>query len=79
MATVYTQDDLKGRVKSPGWALVTGKKDQSISDTLEKILRITHHRHKSGQAPGLVREIETNIELDMIQIEQLWQYLGLPV
>jgi hypothetical protein len=79
MANLYTHDDLTGRVKSPGWALVTGKKDATITGTLEKILKITHDRHKSGQAPGLIEEIETAIELDMIQIEKLWGYLGLPV
>ncbi len=78
MATIYTQDDLKGRMKSPGWALITGQKEQSISGTLAELLGITHDRHKRGHAPGLIREIETAIELDMIQIEQLWRYLGLP-
>ena len=79
MANIYTHDDLKGRMKSPGWALVTGQRDQSFSGTLEKILGITHRRHRGGQAPGLIQEIETTIELDMIQIEELWQYLGLPL
>jgi hypothetical protein len=78
MTTIYTQDDLKGRMTSPGWALITGQKEQSVSGTLAELLGITHDRHKSGRAPGLIREIETAIELDMIQIEQLWRYLGLP-
>jgi len=77
MATIYTHDDLKGRLKAPGWALVTGK-DTPISGTLGKILGVSHERHKSGQATGSIREIETAIELDMIQIEKLWRYLGLP-
>jgi hypothetical protein len=51
----------------------------SISGTLEQILAITHDRKQSGQAPGSIAEIETGIELDMIQIEKLWHYLGLPV
>ena len=79
MANKYTHDDLTDRVKSPGWAIVTGKTNMSISGTLEQILAITHDRKKSGQAPGLIAEIETGIELDMIQIEKLWHYLGLPV
>ena len=65
-------------MKSPGWALISGQKEQSISGTLSELLGITHDRHKRGHAPGLIREIETAIELDMIQIEQLWRYLGLP-
>jgi len=27
----------------------------------------------------LIEEIETSVELDMLQIAQLWRYLGLPV
>ena len=79
MANKYTHDDLANRVKSPGWAIVTGKTNMSISGTLEQILAITHDRKKSGQAPDLITEIETGIALDMIQIEKLWHYLGLPV
>jgi hypothetical protein len=32
-----------------------------------------------GDAPGRIEELETAIELDIIQIEKLWRYLGLPV
>ena len=77
MATIYTQDDLKGRMKSPGWALVTGK-DQTVSGTLENMLRTKHDRHAGDDASGLIQEIETAIELDMIQVVNLWRYLGLP-
>ena len=80
MANKYTHDELAERIKSPGWRLVTGKKeDRSIMGTLDKLLHVTHHRRKNGQAPGLIEEIKTGIEVDMISIENLWQYLGLPV
>jgi hypothetical protein len=79
MANIYTHDELKGRVKSPGWTVKTGSGNQPASDTLEKALGIVHERKKVGQEPGLIEEIETGIELEMIQIEKLWQYLGLPV
>jgi hypothetical protein len=79
MAKRYTHEDLTHRVKSPGWALVTEKSDQPVSGTLEHILGITHQRKKGGQAPGLIEELETGLALDMIQIEKLWRYLGLPV
>jgi hypothetical protein len=80
MADRYNHDELTELVKSPGWRLVTGgKDDHSVTGTLEKLLGITHDQHKSGQAPGLIREIATGIELDLIQIELLWRYLGLPV
>lgn len=80
MASHYTDDELTRRVKSPGWQLVTGKKDDnSVTGTLEHVLNVTHARHRKGEAPGLIQELETTIELDMIQIEKLWRYLGLPV
>jgi hypothetical protein len=80
MAEKYTEDELTARVKTPGWRLVTGRKDDNaVTGRLEQVLGVTHERHKSGQAPGLIQEIETGIELDMIQIELLWRYLGLPV
>jgi hypothetical protein len=79
MPDKYTHDELTKRVKSPGWRLVTGKKDDHpVTGTLEHVLGVTHERHKGGQASGLIEEIETKIELEMIQIELLWRYLGLP-
>ncbi len=80
MSDKYTDDELAQRVKSPGWRLVSGSKDDdTVTGTLEHVLGVTHERHAGGQAPGLIEEIETRIELDMIQIELLWRYLGLPV
>jgi hypothetical protein len=79
MADKYTHDELVKRVKSPGWRLVAGSKDKSITDTLERLLHMTHERKQKGEAPGLIEEIETSVELDMLQIAQLWRYLGLPV
>lgn len=79
MPDKYTHDELTKRVKSPGWRLVTGKKGGNpVTGTLEHVLGVTHERRKGGQAPGLIEEIETKIELEMIQIELLWRYLGLP-
>jgi hypothetical protein len=78
MPDKYTDDELAKRVKSPGWRLVS-KDDDAVTGTLEHVLGVTHERRAGGQAPGLIEEIETRIELDMIQIELLWRYLGLPV
>ena len=77
----YTHDELISRLKSSGWKLVTGQKDKSISikGTLEQLIRITHARHEDGQAPDFIEEVETLIELEMIEIEKLWRDLGLPV
>ena len=77
MADKYSDDELVKRVKTPGWRLVTGGK--TVTDTLERLLHMTHESKQKGEAPGLIEEIETSIELDMLQIAQLWRYLGLPV
>jgi len=79
MAEKYTHDELIDKVKTPGWTLVTGQDDKTVKGSLEDVLKVTHERRAKGEAPGLIRQIETEIELDMLQIEQLWRYLGLPV
>jgi hypothetical protein len=78
MANIYTHDDLKGRMKSSGWAMLTGQKELSPPGTLEHVLGTAHKRKTGGQTPGLIQEIATGIELDMIQIEELWLHIGLP-
>ena len=82
MANKYTHAELKERVKSPGWGLVAGKDGvdgEPVTGTLEDVLKITHDRHRSGDTPGLIEEMATSIKLEMVQIELLWRYLGLPV
>jgi hypothetical protein len=74
MANKYSDDELQRLVKSPGW-----KDAHGASGTLEEVLKAGHQRQQSGEKPGLVQQIETAIELDMLQIEKLWRYLGLPV
>jgi hypothetical protein len=78
MPEKYTPDELKSLVKSPGWELDSGDKDKPVAGTLEELLHITHKQHQAGERPGLIRQIETAIELDLIQIEELWWGLGLP-
>jgi hypothetical protein len=74
------QADLTGRLASPGWRLVTGEKDgAAVTGTLEQTLRASHDRKMNGEAPGLIEDMETTLELDLIAIEKLWRYLGLPV
>ncbi len=81
MVKKYTDAELTERVQSDGWSLVTGNKDQdnTVTGTLEEMAKVTHERHNSGKPPGRIKELETTIELDMIQIELLWRQLGLPV
>jgi hypothetical protein len=79
MASRYSFDQLVARLKSPGWRLKTDKKDKAVSGTLEDLVKVTKDRHEKGEHPGLIEEIETTIELDMIQLAELWRHLGLPV
>jgi hypothetical protein len=76
MADKDTHDELVGSIQSPGWTL---KGDLAVSGTLEDVLKAAHERQAAGQPPGLIERVETAIELDMMQIEMLWRYLGLPV
>jgi hypothetical protein len=79
MANKYSFDQLVARLKSPGWRLVTDKKDKPVSGTLEDLVKVAKDQHEKGEHPGLIEEIETTIELDMIQLAELWRHLGLPV
>ena len=78
MANRYTDDELTKKVASPGWRHAP-EEGGPVTGTLEDALKSGHARHAEGRAPGRIEELETAIELDMIQIEKLWRYLGLPV
>ncbi|HVZ68775.1 MAG TPA: hypothetical protein VG891_04885 [Rhizomicrobium sp.] len=74
MPNKYSDDELRSMVKSTGW-----KDEHGTSGTLEDVLKASHRRRQSGEKPSLIRQIENEVELDMLQIEKLWRYLGLPV
>lgn len=78
MTKKYSDDELASRVKTPGWRL-TAADSHPVTGTLQKLVSLAHQQHKGGQALGRIEEVETSIELDMIQVEKLWRYLGLPV
>jgi hypothetical protein len=78
MAQKYTHDELTGRVETPGWQLIRDK-EHTVTGTLRYLLDLTHRSREKGTHLGLIREIETEIELDMLEVERLWRYLGLPV
>ncbi len=78
MTKKYSVDELAARVKTPGWQLVRDK-ESPVPGTLQKLLNLTHQRKSQGEHPGRIQEIETTIELDMIEVERLWRFLGLPV
>ncbi len=79
MANDYSHDDLVERVNTPGWRLTSNKDAPPFEGNLDEVLRSAHDRHKQGDHPGLIQEIETAVELELLQIQQLWHYLGLPV
>jgi hypothetical protein len=57
-----------------GWQRTGGGVDKT--GTLEDMARQAHADRAKN--PGVVKEIETAIELEMIQLQQLWHHLGLP-
>ena len=79
MADKYTREELTRRLGSPGWKVVTGNETMPVNGTLKEMVEITHERHRSGLASGYIQELETSIEVDMLQIQALWHQLGLPV
>lgn len=73
-----TLKELIARLDTPGWRLVSDDDDTSETGTLKDVLETSHQQRRGKRAPGLIKQIETSVELDMIQIEQLWHHLGLP-
>lgn len=74
MAEKPRREDLVEKLNTPGWEAEPGHKG-----TLEKLVRTAHDKRGAGKTPNLIRQIETGIELDAIQIAELWEHLGLPV
>jgi hypothetical protein len=72
-----THDELVKQLHTQGWRLVT-EDEETKSGTLKDVLETTHARKKDKKEPGLIQNIETTLELDAIQIQNLWHYLGLP-
>jgi hypothetical protein len=81
MTKKYTDAELAERLQSEGWSVATDSenRDKAVTGTLEDMAKVTHEQRNRGGAPGRIKELETAIELDMIQIELLWRQLGLPV
>jgi len=73
-----THNELIERLHTPGWRLVTKDEPEAASGTLKHVLETTHARNKGREVPGLIRNVETALELDAIEIQNLWHYLGLP-
>ena len=71
-------NDLIKQLNSTGWNLIDEQSDKKTSGTLSEVLTESHSRKSKGNRPGKIEQIETAIELDMLQIELLWHQLGLP-
>ena len=74
MPNDYTHETLTERLKSPGWQRSTG--DANDSGTLEDMARKAHADRANN--PGVLKEIETAVELELVQLQELWHHLGLP-
>ena len=70
--------DLIARLDSPGWHLSDDAGAPPETGTLKDVLETSHRRQQEKQGPGFIKQVETSVELDLIQIQQLWQHLGLP-
>lgn len=74
---IWSNEELTASRTSPGWRL---EADQTTHEgTLEDVAKLANERRARGEHPGLIRQIETSIELDMLQLEALWFSMGLPV
>ena len=71
----YSLEELKQKLGASGWRA----HGESGERTLEEAAKAAHARHAQGQAPGRLQEIETEIELDLFQLQELWRHMGLPV
>jgi hypothetical protein len=75
MPNNYSQDDLTNRLTKPGWQR-TDANGTTESGTLKDLATKAHADR--AKHPGVVKEVETAVELELLQLQQLWHYLGLP-
>ena len=75
MPNNYSQDDLANRLTKPGWQR-TDANGKTESGTLKDLATKAHAER--AKHPGVVKEVETAVELELLQLQQLWHYLGLP-
>ena len=71
----YSQDDLTDRLTKPGWQR-TDAGGTTTSGTLQDMATAAHADRANH--PGFIKEIGTAIELELVQLQQLWRHLGLP-
>jgi hypothetical protein len=76
--TKTRRDELIGRLPTRGWDLKASKSVPVKNRTLEELVRIEHARRAAGEDAGSISHVETEFELDLIQLQELWMHLGLP-
>lgn len=75
---LYSLEDLKRKLADDGWRTNAGSSAFPIRGTLGEVVEGAHGRRKNGQAVGVVEEVETEIKIEMFQLEELWRHMGLP-
>ena len=53
--------------------------DEEREGTLEEMAQAAHARQAEGKPPSHLQEIETEIKIDLFQLQELWRHMGLPV
>ena len=77
MPEKYSDSELVEKMDQPGWKHDAG--GDPVTGTLGDAAKSAHDKHTKGEHPGLIQEVETTIELDMLQLAMLWRQMGLPV
>lgn len=75
MPDTYSHDELLNRLTKPGWQRIDAS-GKTETGTLQDIATAAHADR--AKHPGKIKEIETAIELELIQLQKVWEYLGLP-
>jgi hypothetical protein len=77
----YSLDELKRKLGASGWRSVAAAADKTDAPegTLGDMAKAAHARQAEGHSPGYLKEIETEIEVDALQLQALWHHMGLPV
>ena len=73
----YSLEQLKQKLTAPGWR-VHGS-DKPVEGTLAEVAEAAHARHAQGHATGHLQEVETEVKVDLLQLQELWHHMGLPV
>ena len=71
----YSLEQLKQKLGVSGWRMP----DEEREGTLEEMAQAAHARQAEGKPPSHLQEIETEIKIDLFQLQELWRHMGLPV